>query len=64
MRKEALFADSQAGGPVDPPDHRRYVPARPSDREFIADAGQELNIAQHARRQAAPKAASAPRFFC
>lgn len=24
----------------------------------------ELNIAQHARRQAARKAASAPRFFC
>jgi hypothetical protein len=30
----------------------------------FAGAGQELNIAQHARRQAARKAASAPRFFC
>ena len=27
-------------------------------------AGQELNIAQHARRQAARKAALVPRFFC
>jgi len=27
-------------------------------------AGQELNIAQHARRQAAREAALAPRFFC
>jgi len=31
---------------VDPLPHRRYVPARPSDRESSLFAGQELNIAQ------------------
>ena len=34
---------------------RRYVPARPSDSDSIAIAGQELNIAQSARGQAASK---------
>jgi hypothetical protein len=39
--------------PVDAQPTRRYVPARPSERDSSLFAGQELNIAQHARRQAA-----------
>ena len=38
------------------------MPARPSDRESSLFAGQELNIAQHARRQAARHDDSTPRF--
>jgi hypothetical protein len=49
---------------VDPSAAHRYVPARPSERDSSLFAGQELNIAQHARRQAARQAVSAPRFFC
>jgi hypothetical protein len=41
------------------------VAGRPRDwRHVSVEAGKELNIAQHARRQAAFLAAQASRFFC
>ena len=60
----ALQTRVDSGRTVDPKRPRRYVPARPSDEVQTPFAGQELNIAQHARRQAARKAAPVPRFFC
>jgi hypothetical protein len=61
-RRQAFLLSS---GAVDPLSHHRYVPARPSDTNRLLFTGQELNIAQHARRQGGPKkAASVPRFFC
>ena len=57
----------QRGGrqAVDHEAERRYVAARPRDwRHVLVEAGKELNIAQHARRQAAILAAQASRFFC
>src|SRR5262249_15638349 len=40
-----LSAGGARWSPVDPPPRRRYVPARPSDRDSLI-AGQELNIAR------------------
>src|SRR5579884_815114 len=48
---------------VDPSPRRRYVAAVRARGFIRCSPGKELNVAQHARRQAARKAVSAPRFL-
>jgi hypothetical protein len=59
--RSSFVAASRAG--VDPGHSRRYVAAVRARGFIRCSPGKELNVAQHARRQAAWKAVSAPRFL-